>query len=134
MVNRLAGGIGILCPLERLSAIPADYIHLAGCPDNGAAAGADIFDTAVYGFLAPAFGASLYLQAAGVDTGLAQGGFDPCLRLRSQCSNCPAVFCVLLYMKAVGLSGCFEFHVVIIAVVAYVLNVMFQIVEVGHFM
>lgn len=68
MVNRLAGGIGILCPLERLSAIPADYIHLAGCPDNGAAAGADIFDTAVYGFLAPAFGASLYLQAAGVDT------------------------------------------------------------------
>lgn len=38
------------------------------------------------------------------------------------------------YMKAVGLGGCSEFHVVIIVAVAYVLNVMFQIIEVAHFM
>jgi len=55
------------CPLERLSAIPTDYIDLARRPDNGAAAGADIFDTAVFGFLAPTFGCSQLLQAAGID-------------------------------------------------------------------
>ena len=39
--------------LKRLSAIPADYIDLPRCPDNGAAAGADIFDAAVNGFVNP---------------------------------------------------------------------------------
>ena len=61
----LAVGMYGSCPLERLSAVPADHIYLAGSPDDGAAAGADIFDTAVDGFLAPALGAALYLQAAG---------------------------------------------------------------------
>ncbi len=37
-------------------------------------------------------------------------------------------------MQAVGFGGGFEFNIVVIAVVAYVLNVMLQIVEVGHFM
>ena len=73
MAVRLAGGIGMLCPLERFSAIPADYIDLARCPDNCTAAGADIFDTAVNGFLTAALGTSLYRQTAGIDTGLAQG-------------------------------------------------------------
>lgn len=60
MAVRLTGGIGILCPLEWLSAIPADYIDLACCPDNSTAAGADIFDTAVNGFLTASLGATLY--------------------------------------------------------------------------
>lgn len=42
-----------LFPLESLSAISADYIDLPRCPDNGAAAGADIFDAAVNGFVNP---------------------------------------------------------------------------------
>ena len=112
-------------PARKLSAIPADYIDLAGCSDNGAAAGADIFDAAVNGFLAANLGASLYRQAAGVDTGLPQGDSDPSLCLRSQCCYRPAVLGVLLNVQAVGLGGGLEFHVVIIAVVAYVLNVMF---------
>ena len=98
MGDWLAGGIAILCSLERFSAVPADYIYLAGCPDNGAAAGADIFDTAVNGFCTPALGASLYLQAAGMDTGLAQSILDPSLGLRGQCRNRLAVFCMFFYM------------------------------------
>ena len=134
MAVRLACGIGILCSLKRFSAIPADYIDLAGGPDDCAAAGTDIFDTAVNGFLTATLGASLYRQAAGIDTGLAQGFLDPSLCLRSQCCNCPAVLGMFLILKAVGLSGGLKFHVVVIAVVAYVLYIMFQIVEVGHFM
>ena len=38
--------------------------------------------TAVLGFFASAFGCSKFLQAAGIDIGLAYGFFDPCLRLR----------------------------------------------------
>ena len=134
MAYRLACGIRISCPLERLSAIPADYIDLARRPDDCAAAGADIFDTAVNGFLASSLGASLHLQAAGFDPGLAQGGFDPCLRLRGQLRYRPAVFLVLLNYQAVGFGGGLKLHIVIIAVVAYVLNLMYQIIKVGHFM
>ena len=134
MAVRLAGGIGMLCPLERFSAIPADYIDLARCPDNCTAAGADIFDTAVNGFLTAALGTSLYRQTAGIDTGLAQGFLDPSFRLRGQRRNRPAVLGVFLDMKAMNLGGGLEFHVVVIAVVAYVLYIMFQIVKVGHFM
>ena len=43
-----------------LSAIAADYIDLPRCPDDGAAAGADIFDTAVLGFFAPAFSSAFH--------------------------------------------------------------------------
>lgn len=69
-----------------------------------------------------------------MDTGLAQGFLDPNLCLRGQCCYRPAVFSVFLNMKAVGFGGGLEFHVVIIAVIAYILNIMFEIVEVGHFM
>ena len=131
---RLADGIGILCSLESLSAVPADYIDLAGGPDDCAAAGADIFDTAVYGFLTAALRVTLHRQAAGMDTSFAQGVLDPCLRFRGQRRNRPTVFLVLFDMQAVGLGGGLEFHVVVAAVIAYVLNVMFQIVEMGHFM
>ena len=41
---RLAAGMYGSCPLERLSAVPADHIYLTGRPDDGVAAGADIFD------------------------------------------------------------------------------------------
>ena len=92
------------------------------------------FDTVVLGFPAPAFGRSQLLQAACIDTGLAYGFSDPCLRLRGQCRYRPAVFLVLFNMQAVGLGGGLKFHIVIISVVAYILNVMHQIVKVGHFM
>ena len=91
MAVRLAGGIGMLCPLERFSAIPADYIDLARCPDKCTAAGADIFDTAVGGFLAPTLGGSLYGLAAGIDFVLAYGFNDPCLGFRGQCCYYPAI-------------------------------------------
>ena len=55
--NNLAGTsrlpLFFLFPLESLSTISADYIDLPRCPDNGAAAGADIFDAAVNGFVNP---------------------------------------------------------------------------------
>lgn len=73
-------------------AVCAGYIDFAGCPDDGAAVGGDIFDVSVGGFLASTFGASDCLQAAGVDTGISQGGYDPCF------------------------GGGFEFHIVVIAV------------------
>ena len=62
----------VLCPFKRFPAVCAGYIDLSGCPYDGAAAGADIFDAAVDGFLAPAFGDSGGLQAAGVDAGIPQ--------------------------------------------------------------
>lgn len=69
-----------LCPLEKFSAIPADYIDLSYCPDDGSAAGADIFDTAILGFFTPAFGGVFHRQAAGVNFILTQIFSDPCLR------------------------------------------------------
>lgn len=102
--------------------------------DDCTAAGADTFDTAVNGLFTAALGASLYRLAAGVDTGFVQGFLDPILCLRGQHCNRPAAFGVLLNMQAVGLGGGLEFHVVIIAVITYILNVMFQVVEMGHFM
>ena len=74
----------VLFPLEWLTAISADYIDLPRCPDDSAAAGADIFDAAVNGFLTPALGGAFHRQAAGVDLVLAQSFSDPCLRLRGQ--------------------------------------------------
>lgn len=115
--------------LKRLSAIPADYIDLPRGPDDGAADWADIFDAAVDGFLAAALGGSLHGLAAGIDFVLAYDFNNPCLGFRGQCCYRPAVFVVLLDMKSVGLGGGLEFKIVVVTVVAYVLNVMLQVVE-----
>lgn len=64
----------------------------------------------------------------------AQSFSDPCLRLRGQRRCRPAILGVLLDMQAVGLSGGLKFLVVVIAVVAYVLDAMNQIVEMRHLM
>ena len=90
----------VLFPLESLSAIPADYIDLPRCPDNGAAAGANIFDAAVNGFLTSALGGAFHRQAAGVDLVLTQSFSDPCLRFRGQRCYRPAILGVLLDMQA----------------------------------
>ena len=78
---------------------------------------ADIFDTAVLGFFAPAFGGSFHRQAAGVDFILAQGFPDPCLR--GQCCYCPSVFVVLLNVQAMSLGGSFEFQVMVILLLLF---------------
>ena len=41
---------------------------------------------------------------------------------------------MLFNMQTVSLGSGLKFHIVIIAVAAYVLNIMHQIVKVGHFM
>ena len=124
----LAGSIWVSCFFKRFPAVCANYIDLAGCPYDGAAAGADIFDASVDGFFAPAFGASGCLQAAGMDAGISQGGYDPCFGFRSQGRNRPAVFCMFLNMEAVGFGGGLKLHIVIIAIVAYVRDIMLQII------
>lgn len=92
------------------------------------AAGADKFDASVDGFLAPTFGASGCLQTIGVDAGISQGGYNPCFGLRSQGRNRPAVFRMFLNMQPVGFGSGFELHIVVIAVVAYVLDAMLQVI------
>lgn len=103
-----------LYPLKRFSTIAAYHVELPCCPDDGAAAGANIFDAAVDGFLAASLGGSLYWLAAGVDSILAQGFLDPCFPLRGQRRYCPAIFVVLLNVQAVSLGGGFEFQVMVI--------------------
>ena len=81
---QLASGLAsffIFCPLERLSTIPADHIDLTRRPDDGAATGAYMLDTAVLGFFAPALCRAFHWLATGVDFILAQGFSDPGLCL-----------------------------------------------------
>ena len=59
-----------------------------------------------------------------MDAGIPQGGYNPCLGFRSQGRNRPAVFGMFLNMQTVGFGGGFEFQVMVIAVVAYVLDIM----------
>ena len=69
-----------------------------------------------------------------MDAGIPQGGYDPCFGFRSQGRNRPAVFGMFLNMQAVGFGGGFEFHIVVIAIVAYVLDIMLQVIQMAHFM
>ena len=90
---QLASGLAsffIFCPLERLSAIPADHIDLTRRPDDGAATGAYMLDTAVLGFFAPALCRAFHWMAA-VDV---------------------VIFVVLLIVGAVGLGGGLELHTI----------------------
>ena len=59
-----------------------------------------------------------------MDAGIPQDGYDPCFGFRSQGRNRPAIFGMFLYMQAVDFGGGFEFHIVVIAVIAYVLDIM----------
>ena len=58
---------------------------------------------------------------------------DPGDSLGVQGRDGPAVFVVLLDMKAVGLGGLLELLVVVVPVVAYILDAVGQVVQVGHF-
>lgn len=69
-----------------------------------------------------------------MDAGISQGGYDPCFGFRSQGRNRPAIFGMFLNTETVGFGGGFEFHIVVIAVVAYVLDIMLQVIQVAHFM
>lgn len=51
-----AGWFGVvLCFFKRFSAVSAGYIDLAGCLDDSAAAGADMFDALIDGFYVSTF-------------------------------------------------------------------------------
>lgn len=63
-----------------------------------------------------------------MDAGISQGGYDPCFGFRSQGRNRPAILGMLLNMQAVGFGGGLELHIVVIAVVVYVLDIMLQII------
>ena len=63
-----------------------------------------------------------------MDASISKGGYDPCFGFRSQGRNRPAVFWMFLNMQSVGFGGGFEFHIVVIAVVAHVLDAMLQII------
>ena len=94
---QLASGLAsffIFCPLERLSTIPADHIDLTRRPDDGAATGAYMLDTAVLGFFAPALCRAFHWLAASVDFILAQGFSDPGICLGCRCCDiCRASQC-----------------------------------------
>ena len=94
---QLASGLAsffIVCPLERLSTIPADHIDLTRRPDDGAATGAYMLDTAVLGFFAPALCRAFHWLAASVDFILAQGFSDPGICLGCRCCDiCRASQC-----------------------------------------
>lgn len=114
--NNLAGTFAapafFFIPARKPLCSPRRLHWLPRCPDNGAAAGADIFDAAVNGFLTPAFGGAFYRQAAGVDFILSQNFSDPCLR--GQRRYRPAILGVLLDMQAVSLGSGLKFLVVIV--------------------
>ena len=138
--------------LEGYFAVTAYYVDLLRGPDNGPALGANVLDAAV---LAGAASAALYGDRGFVailtviialyldlEDGLTAGGEILHSRLLGQPFGGffgqgryrPSVGSVMLDVKAVGLGGCFEFLVVVVAVVAYILNLVNQVVKVGHLM
>lgn len=68
-------------PLEGYVAIPAYHADLLCRTDDGPALRADIFDSAVLGFLTLLLARASFREAAGVDRLVAEGFLDPCLRL-----------------------------------------------------
>ena len=147
--GRLAEGYGS-GDFKGYVAVAAYYVDLPGRPDDGPALRANVLDAAILGgrasaldgrggflavlVLAVALGLDLEGRAAAgsniVHAGLLGQPFggifgEGCYR--------PAVGLMMLDVQAVGLGGVLEFLVVIIAVVAYVLDLMGQVVEVRHF-
>lgn len=147
--RRLAYGSG---SFEGYIAVAAYYVDLLGCPDDCSALRANVLDAAVLtgaastalygdrGFVAIVVViVTLYLDLEGglatcseiFHTGLLGqpfGGFFRQGRYR------PSICAMMLDVKAMGFGGILEFLVVVVAVVAYILDLVNHVVEMGHLM
>lgn len=130
-------------------AVAAYHVDLPRGSNDGSAMWADILDAAVLAGAAPAFDgrgrfAALVIVGFGFDLErrFAAGGYilharllgQPCGGFFGQRRDRPAVGGVMLNVQAVGLGGFFEFLIVVVPVVADILDLMGQVVEMRHFM
>lgn len=130
-------------------AVTAYYVDLPRGSNDGSAMRADVLDAAIFAGAAPAFDgrgrfAALVIVGFGFDLErrFAAGGYirhagllgQPFGGFFAQCRDRPAVGGVMLDVQAVGLGGVLEFLVVVIPVVADILDLMGQVVEMRHFM
>ena len=137
------------CMFEWYVAVAAYHVDLPRGPDDGSAMRADVLDAAILAGAAPAFDgcsrfAALVIVGFGFDLEhrFAAGGYilhagllgQPCGGFFGQRRDRPAVGGVMLNVQAVGLGGFFEFLIVVVPVVANVLDLMGQVVEMRHFM
>lgn len=133
---------------EGYVAVAAYYIDLPRGPDNSSAMRADVFDAAILAGTAPALEdrgrfAALVIVGLGFDLEyrFAAGGYilhagllgQPCGGFFSQRRDRPAISGMVLDVQAVGLRSFLKFLVVVVPVVADVLDLMGQVVEVRHF-
>ena len=136
------------CLFEGYIAVAAYHVDLPRGANDGSAMRADVLDAAVLAGAAPAFDgrsrfAALVIVGLGFDLEyhFAAGGYilhvgllgQPFGGFFGQRRDRPAVGGVMLDVQAVGLGGFFEFLVVVVPVVADVLDLMGQVVEVRHF-
>ena len=137
------------CLFEWYVAVAAYHVDLPRGSNDGSAMWADVLDAAILAGAAPAFDsrsrfAALVIVGFGFDLEhrFAAGGYichagllgQPFGGFFAQCRDRPAVGGVMLDVQAVGLGGVLEFLVVVIPVVADVLDLMGQVVEMRHFM
>ena len=130
-------------------AVAAYYVDLPGRPDDGSAMRGDILDAAILAGAAPTFDgcgrfAALVIVGFGFDLErrFTAGRYilhtrllgQPCGGFFGKRRDRPAISGVVLDVQAVGLGGVLEFLVVVIPVVADVLDLMGQVVEMRHFM
>lgn len=141
----LAVGLGLL---KGYVAVAAYHVDLSRGANDGSAMRADVLDTAVFAGAASALDgrgrfAAFVIVGLGFDLEhrFAAGGYilhagllgQPCGSFLGQRRNCPAIGGVMLNVQAVCLSRFFEFLVVVVPVVADVLDLMGQVVEMRHF-
>ena len=128
------------CLFEWYVAVATYHVDLPRGSNDGSAMRADILDAAIFAGAAPAFDgrgrfAALVIVGFGFDLErrFAAGGYIRHAGLLGQPFG-PAVGGVMLDVQAVDLGGVLEFLVVVIPVVADVLDLMGQVVEMRHFM
>ena len=136
------------CLFEWYVAVAAYHVDLPRGPDDGSAMRADVLDAAILAGAAPAFDgrsrfAALVVVGFGFDLEhcFTAGGYirhtgllcQPCGGFFGQLRDRPAISGVVLDVQAVGLGSFFEFLVVVVPVVADVLDLMGQVVEMCHF-
>ena len=137
------------CLFEWYVAVAAYHVDLPRSPDDGSAMRADVLDAAILAGAAPAFdGCSCFVALVIVGFGFdlerrfAAGGYilhagllsQPFGGFFGQRRDRPAISGVVLDVQAVGFGGFLEFLIVVVPVVADILDLMGQVVEMRHFM